>query len=157
MALLNTGLVKTALGSPTAVALLKRTIPRLDRVLMRATRGWLNTGLQSVALVTTIGAKSGQPRPFVTLCMPVGQDLFLVASNCGQHSHPAWYHNLKANPQVQVTFRGHVGAMLASEIDGLQRSAMWQRLVAFNPQYSRYQEATDRTIPVLQLRRIAVA
>jgi deazaflavin-dependent oxidoreductase (nitroreductase family) len=156
MALLNTGVIKTALDSPTTVALLKRTVPRLDRALMRGSRGWINTAMQSVALVETIGAKSGQARTIVTLCMPVGQDLILVASNWGQDRHPVWYHNLKANPDVQVTFRGYVGDVHASELKGRQRSEMWQRLVAYNPQYGRYQSANERCIPVLQLRRVAL-
>lgn len=154
MELLSTGVVKTTLQSPTAVALLKRTVPRLDKALLRVSRGWINTGMQSVAMVETCGAKSGLRRTMVTLCMPVGQDLLLVASNWGQDHHPAWYHNLKANPEAEVTFRGYNGMMQASELQGRQRKEMWERLVAYNPQYAEYQNGTQRLIPVLQLRRI---
>ena len=113
MELLKTNLVKNALESDALVALLKRTVPPLDRALLRASRGWVNTAMQSVLLLETVGAKSGQPREIATLCMPVGLDLVLVGSNWGQQRDPAWVHNLRANPEAKVSFRGYVGTVQA--------------------------------------------
>ena len=153
MELLRSDLVKTALDSSIMVSVLKKTVPRMDLTLMRASRGWVNTGMQSVALLETLGAKSGKQRTIATLCMPVGSDLVLVGSNWGQDRDPAWIHNLRANPECTVTFRGYRGPMSARELSGSERAAMWEPLVRYNPQYERYQAATDRTLPVVLLAR----
>ncbi|MCR9106223.1 MAG: nitroreductase family deazaflavin-dependent oxidoreductase [Gammaproteobacteria bacterium] len=153
MQLLKSDVVKHALASDLAVSFLKKTIPPLDKRLLKLTRGWVATGFQSVVLLRTRGAKSGQLREIVTLCMPVGPDLILVGSNWGQDRDPAWVHNLRAHREAQVTFRGYQGPMIAREIKGRQRAEMWQRLVRYNPQYARYQEGTDRLLPVMLLQR----
>ena len=154
MELLKTNVVRSALASGVVVSVLKRTVPPLDLNLMRLSRGWLNVGLQTVALVTTRGAKTGKVREIVTLCMPVGDDIILVGSNWGQDRHPAWVHNLRAHPRVKVRYRGYVGEMEARELNGKERSDMWERLVRYNPQYAVYQEQTDRRLPVLSLTRV---
>lgn len=153
MKLMGTNLVKSALTSHTMVAVLKRTVPPLDKVLMRLSRGWLNTGMQTVALVETLGARTGKLRDIVTLCMPDGDALVLVGSNWGQPRDPAWVHNMRANPQVHVRYRGFVGPMIASEITGEEREVLWQRLVQHNPQYAHYQAGTNRRLPVIRLQR----
>ncbi|MEH6585848.1 MAG: nitroreductase family deazaflavin-dependent oxidoreductase [Halioglobus sp.] len=153
MSLLQTNLVERALNHPTVVAVLKRTVPPLDRFLLRWSRGWLNTAMQSVMLLETTGAKSGQRRQIATLCMPVGMDLVVVGSNWGQVKDPAWAHNLRANPQPRIRFRGYVGPVQARELAAEQRAELWQQLIKFNPQYVHYQENTDRTLPVFLLSR----
>ena len=153
MELIRSDLVKNALASDTVVALLKKTVPNMDKALLKVSRGWVNTGMQTTVLVETIGAKSGLPRKLATLCMPVGRDLVLVGSNWGQDRDPAWIHNLRANPECQVTFRGYDGPMTARELKGKARTDMWEHLVCYNPQYGRYQEGTDRTLPVMLLYR----
>lgn len=153
MELLRSDLVKTALNSDAVVKVLKKTVPPLDKRLLRLSRGWLNTGLQPVVLLETTGAKSGAVRTIATLCMPVGHDLVLVGSNWGQDRDPAWVHNLRAEPQCKVTFRGYAGAMRAEELGGRARTVMWEHLVRFNPQYERYQADTRRQLPVMLLRR----
>ena len=153
MELVRSDLVKNALASDTMVALLKKTVPALDKRLLKLSRGWLNAGMQTTVLVETIGAKSGQKRKLATLCMPVGRDLVLVGSNWGQDHDPAWIHNLRANPGCQVTFRGYEGPMRARELKGKERADMWEHLVRYNPQYGRYQEGTERRLPVMLLYR----
>ena len=153
MELIRSDLVKNALASDTVVALLKKTVPNMDKALLKVSRGWVNTGMQTTVLVETIGAKSGLPRKLATLCMPVGRDLVLVGSNWGQDRDPAWIHNLRANPECQVTFRGYDGPMIARELKGKERTDMWEHLVRYNPQYGRYQEGTDRTLPAMLLYR----
>jgi deazaflavin-dependent oxidoreductase (nitroreductase family) len=153
MEILRTNLVKNALESDALVGLLKRTVPPLDRALLRGSRGWVNTAMQSVLLLETIGAKSGQRREIATLCMPVGIDMVLVGSNWGQQRHPAWVHNLRTNPEAKVAFRGYVGPVESRELGGRERTEMWQRLIRYNPQYERYQSMTRRTLPVMLLHR----
>lgn len=65
--ILSSKLMKNALNSSATVSLLKKTVPPMDKFLMRYSRGWINTGMQSVAMVTTKGDKSGQAREMVTL------------------------------------------------------------------------------------------
>lgn len=153
MELMRTDVLKQALATDLIVGILKRTVPPTDKALLRLSRGWLNTGLQSVVLLETLGARSGRTRAIATLCMPVGRDLVLVGSNWGGESDPAWVHNLRATPECKATYRGFSGQMLARELRGAERKAMWQHLVRFNPQYGRYQEGTARRLPVVMLTR----
>ena len=153
MELIRTNLVRQALDSNLIVSLLKGTVPRLDKALLRGSRGWLNTGLQTVVLLRTTGAKSGIEREIATLCMPVGRDLALVGSNWGQERDPAWVHNLRANPAAHITYRGFSGTMIGRELKGRERSDMWQHLVHYNPQYGVYQENTQRCLPVMLMHR----
>ncbi|NQX87524.1 MAG: nitroreductase family deazaflavin-dependent oxidoreductase [Halioglobus sp.] len=153
MELLRTDIVRQALSSRLATRLLKKTIPPLDKTLLRMSRGWINTGMQPVVLLRTHGAKSGLSRDIATLCMPVGRDLVLVGSNWGQEYDPAWVLNLRTTPEACVTFRGYVGRVHARELSGRERSVMWQRLTRFNPQYERYQDLCSRRLPVILLER----
>ncbi len=153
MELLKSNLVKSALENGVMVKALMSTVPRLDRQLMKVSRGWLNVGFQTVALIETIGARSGARREIVTLCMPAGNALVLVGSNWGRDTHPAWYFNLQAHPLVQVAYRGYRGPMKAREISGAERKRLWELLVEYNPQYARYQEGTSRRLPVIMLTR----
>ncbi|QFU76282.1 nitroreductase family deazaflavin-dependent oxidoreductase [Halioglobus maricola] len=151
MALLQTNLAAKALNQTKVVTLLKRVVPPLDRFLLKISRGWINTAMQSVMLLETTGAKSGQTRQLATLCMPFNGDLILVGSNWGQERHPAWVHNLRANPTARVRFRGYVGTVTATELEPEQRDRVWPQLVKFNPQYAQYQANTSRTLPVFTL------
>ena len=154
MELLKTDLIRQALQQPVVVGALQKTVPRMDRFLLSASRGWLNTGMLSVALVETTGAKSGLKREIPTLCMPVGNAIVLVGSNWGKASAPGWVHNLRAHKLAQVTFRGYKGPMAAKELSGRRRQDMWERLVEYNPQYGRYQEEAGRQLPVMLLERV---
>lgn len=89
MGLLNTDLLRNALSHPRVVTLLKAIVPRLDRFLLKISRGWINTGMQSVALLRTTGACSGVIREVPTLCMPCDGGIVLVGSNPGQARDPA--------------------------------------------------------------------
>ena len=153
MGLLQTDFFRKAMTAPWLVAVLKATVPRMDRFLLKISRDWLNTGFQSVALVVTTGARSGVQREVPTLCMPVDDGIVLVGSNWGKPGHPAWVYNLRAHPQARVTFRGYRGPMTSVELEGDERQAMWEQLIAFNPQYAIYQDGVERTLPVLRLRR----
>ena len=85
--------------------LLARTLHHLDRPMLRLSHGRysLTSALAGlpVVMVTTIGAKSGQPRQLPLVAIPDGENVILIASNFGQHHHPAWYYNLHAHPQAR--------------------------------------------------------
>ena len=149
------GIIKKTLASETMTKLLMNTIPKADLFLMKRSRGWINTAMQSLVLVETIGAKSAQKREIVTLCMPDDEQLLLVGSNWGRDQPPAWYFNLKAHPTVKVTFKGFCGLMNAREITADQRDRLWSKLVAYNPQYAHYQQQCSRLLPIIQLSRVA--
>ena len=153
MGLLQTDFFRRAMTAPWLVAILKATVPRMDRFLLKISRGWLNTGFQSVALLVTTGARSGVKREIPTLCMPVDGGIVMVGSNWGKPGHPAWVYNLRAHPEADVTFRGYRGPMTARELEGEARDAMWAKLVAFNPQYQIYQSGVERVLPVIRLSR----
>jgi deazaflavin-dependent oxidoreductase (nitroreductase family) len=83
---------------------------------------------------------------------PDGENIILIASNWGGKKHPSWYYNVKANPQVQLTIKGHSQAFRAQEVTGPERERCWQRAVAIYPGYELYKSRTDgRTIPVFLL------
>lgn len=111
----------------------------------------LITGLP-VAMVSAIGAKSGQPRRVPLLPLHDGRNLVVIASNFGRSRHPAWYHNLKANPDVEVAVEGQTRQYTAREAIGEERERYWRRAVESYAGYAAYKErAGDREIPVMVL------
>lgn len=153
MSLLQTTLVRYALASSFVVALVKRIVPPLDRFLLRLSCGWVSVAMQSIVLLETTGARSGQRRRTATLCLPLGKNLALAGSNWGQTRNPAWIHNLRHNPKVRVWFRGYCGLMSAREMEGVERREIWRQMIEYNPQYALYQERVERDIPVFLLTR----
>ena len=77
----------------------------------------------------------------------------IIASNFGQQRNPAWYYNLKANPQVTVTYEGQEREMLARELEGEEREKWFERGIEIYPGWVEYRErtATHRLIPVIEL------
>ncbi|MDF8263980.1 nitroreductase family deazaflavin-dependent oxidoreductase [Luteipulveratus flavus] len=101
-----------------------------------------------VTVFTMRGAKSGKLRRVPLMRVEHDGVYAVVASKGGAPEHPAWYHNIKAHPEVEV-FDGterHDG--VAREISGAERDEWWERAVAAYPPYAEYQTKTDRLIPV---------
>jgi deazaflavin-dependent oxidoreductase (nitroreductase family) len=109
-----------------------------------------DTGLP-VVIVTSVGAKSGRLRK--TPLMRVEHDgrYLAVASMGGAPTHPVWYHNLLADPRVELQDGPTKRDMVARELKGEEKAQWWQRAVAAFPPYADYQERTDREIPVFLL------
>jgi deazaflavin-dependent oxidoreductase (nitroreductase family) len=128
--------------------------PEIDRRLMPLTRGRISTGLgQPVVLLHVRGAKSGADRTVPLLATKQGDLVVLIASKAGAAQHPAWFHNVKANPDVEVTLRNERVPMRATIADGEERERLWAMAVDNYSGYQRYQtRAGDRTIPVVALR-----
>ena len=75
----------------------------------------------------------------------------VVASKGGVDKHPAWYHNLMANPETTVNWNGDVRRMRARETEGAERERLWKQMTEVYPTYETYQRRTDRQIPVILL------
>lgn len=117
----------------------------------RVAPGALLTGVP-IILLTTTGAKSGQPRTVPLLGTPDGDNLILVASNWGGKKHPAWYYNLQANPQAHIMRRNVTRPYVARQVFGDEYKACWQKAVAIYPGYNVYKTRTHgREIPIMVL------
>lgn len=102
-----------------------------------------------VALLTTIGRKSGEPRVSPLLFLRDGDRVVLVASQGGRASNPMWYLNLKANPQVTVQIKKEVLRLTARDATEAERAQYWPQLVAMYSSFEDYQSWTDRVIPIV--------
>lgn len=102
-------------------------------------------------LLTATGRKSGQPRtvPLGYFEQPGGY--VIVGSNGGQPTHPAWYLNLKRQPQVTVQVLDKVVPATAEVLAGEARAQAWQQVITAAPQYANYAKQTTREIPVVLL------
>ncbi|MFF1721215.1 nitroreductase family deazaflavin-dependent oxidoreductase [Streptomyces sviceus] len=110
----------------------------------------MDTGMPVIVL-TTRGAKSGSLRK--TPLMRVEHDgrYAVVASLGGAPKHPVWYHNVKADPHVELQDGPVKRDFVAREITGAEKDEWWERAVAAYPPYADYQKKTDRVIPVFVL------
>src|SRR5215218_2019284 len=108
-------------------------------------------GMSLVKLVTT-GRRSGKARATMLAVPIVDSDrLVLVASFGGDDRHPAWYLNLQANPEVRATRAGSSRTMIARSATEEERAELWPRIISVFEGYARYQERTERPIPVVIL------
>ena len=128
--------------------------PAIDRALIPVTRGKLSTGLgQPVVLLHTRGAKSGVERTAPLLATKQGEIVVVIASKAGALKHPAWYHNVRAEPEVEVTIGGRRVPMRAEIAHGAERDRLWAMACDNYNGYAIYQErAGERVIPVVALR-----
>jgi deazaflavin-dependent oxidoreductase (nitroreductase family) len=106
-------------------------------------------GKAPVALLTTIGRKTGEPRISPLLFLRDGERVILVASRGGSDKHPMWYLNLRANPKVQVQIKDEVLALTARLATDDERSRYWAELIAMYPTFDDYRSWTDRVIPIV--------
>lgn len=106
-----------------------------------------------VLLLTTTGAKTGERRTTPLMYLPDGNNLVIVASNGGHDYHPAWWHNLNANPKAEVQLRREKLAVQAKTASDEERGRLWPKLVELYCGYQGYEDGTKRKIPVVILRR----
>lgn len=132
-----------------------KTMNAVHRCLLKVSFGKVGwtAGNMPVLELTTIGRKSGQPRS-VMLTSPLqeGDNIVIVASRGGDPTHPAWFVNLRDNPQVQVAYKGaSTKAMIATVASPEERARMWPIVTATYKNYAGYQTKTDREIPLVVL------
>ncbi len=124
--------------------------------LYRATNGLIGhriPGLPPMLLLDHVGAKSGTKRTAPLLYIRDGDDVVIVASKGGYAKHPAWFHNLRANPDTTVQIGSERRPVHARVATSEERARLWPEVVKAYGDYARYQERTDREIPVVILER----
>jgi deazaflavin-dependent oxidoreductase (nitroreductase family) len=107
-----------------------------------------------VLLLTTTGRRSGKQRTVPLLYLMDGRNVVLVASNGGAVRDPTWWFNLQTTSEAWIQIKGIRRRVKAEEASAAEKQRLWPRLTAMYPGYKRYQEITDRNIPVVILRSI---
>ena len=102
-------------------------------------------------LLHHVGAKSGVERVNPVAYQSVGAAYAIFGSNNGRDTHPAWYHNLRAHPDVTIEVGTSTIAVTAREAEGSERDEIWERQKAERPAFAEYETKTSRRIPVLIL------
>lgn len=108
-----------------------------------------------VLLLTTTGRRSGMRRTVPLLYLEDRGTPLIIASNNGGPRNPAWYHNLVANPLVEVETRAGRRLMRAEPLIGAERRHRFGQVVAAADRYEEYQSRTGRVIPVIALRAVS--
>jgi deazaflavin-dependent oxidoreductase (nitroreductase family) len=107
----------------------------------------------TMILIHSIGARTGAERVSPLVYFADGDRMIIVASKGGAPENPAWYHNLKANPKIDVEVGAETFAVDAAELTGDERDAVWATVTAKMPGFAEYQKNTERTIPLFALTR----
>ena len=109
-------------------------------------------GGMPVVMLTTTGRKSGaKRRTMLTSPLQDGDKVVLIASYGGDDRHPAWYLNLRDNPEVEATMGGSTKPMRARTATAGEKAELWPKITAKYKGYAGYQTKTDRDIPVVIL------
>ena len=131
----------------------------VHRVMQKITFGKVGwqVGDMPVVELTTIGRKSGQPRT-VLLTSPwqEGDVVVVVASRGGDDTHPAWFLNLRDNPEVEVALKGGPRTTMHAHVaDAEERARLWPLVIKDHKNYAGYQTKTEREIPLVLLEPVA--
>jgi deazaflavin-dependent oxidoreductase (nitroreductase family) len=102
-------------------------------------------------LLTTTGRKSGEPRTSPLIFARDGDDYLIVASVGGMPKHPAWYHNLRADPNASIQVKGDRFDVVAREASAEEKPRLWAIVNEVWPNYETYQSRTERVISVFIL------
>jgi deazaflavin-dependent oxidoreductase (nitroreductase family) len=105
-------------------------------------------------ILTTIGATSGQPRAAIVSYSRDGEHYVVVGSNRGLEEHPAWFANLRKNPQVTVEVGAEKFQARARVTEGADRRRLMDARIAAMPQFGEYEKKTKRELPVVVLERV---
>jgi deazaflavin-dependent oxidoreductase (nitroreductase family) len=122
----------------------------------RASRGWVGSKMsgQTVLLLTTLGRRSGKVHT-IPINYYLDQERYvIVASNWGSDHHPAWYTNLRHDPHATLQVKDKMIKVNASFAEGEEYERLWRYVASRNPLYPRYQQQTQRKIPVVIFTRI---
>jgi deazaflavin-dependent oxidoreductase (nitroreductase family) len=146
-------------GTRVGAALLARALPPLDRVLDSLTNGGSSAaeafaGLPVLSLTTT-GIRSGRSHDCYLLGIPVQGDIGVIGTNFGQVDHPAWAHNLAADPRAWIRFREIKLEVRARRVHGEEQEAVWRAGAAVYPGYAMYRARLQRRPMVFVLEAAA--
>lgn len=134
-----------------------KTFTRINVWVYKWSRGRLLNkfpGGFDICIVGTTGAKSGKRREIALIHLPYGEDKLLVASQGGADTHPTWYFNVKAHPEIEITVGAGKHAYRARQVSDDEKRALWPHLLSIYPPFDEYQARTDRNIPVFRCTRI---
>ena len=123
-------------------------------VVYRATNGLVGhrfPGAPPMLLLDHVGAKTGTKRTSPLVYVEDGDDLVLVASKGGNPKHPAWYHNLRANPDTTIQVGPKRRAVRARVANAQEHKRLWPKIVKRYSGFGDYQERTKRKIPLVIL------
>lgn len=136
------------------VAALQNAVTTVHSFLYRSSKGRIGGTIVNspVLLLTTTGRRSGKQRTVPLLYLQDGPDYVLVASNGGAVKHPTWWLNLQTTAEAWIQINGTRRQVKAEQASATEKQRLWPRLTAMYPGYQRYQEITDRDIPVVILR-----
>lgn len=129
-------------------------LPQLDRVVNKLTGGrvLLAAGLLPSLLLTTTGAKTGQPRSAPLACFPEDDgSILIVGSNFGREHHPAWTGNLIKNPEATVQFERRTFGVTAHLLSDEEKAEVWPGLTEKWPTFDTYVAASGRNLRVFRL------
>jgi deazaflavin-dependent oxidoreductase (nitroreductase family) len=112
-------------------------------------------GKAPVLLLTTTGRKSGQRRTTPLLYTREGRGYVVIASKGGAPQNPLWYLNLQASPRAEVTVGRETQQVQARDAQGEERERLWRAMADQYSGYDKYQQKTDRQIPVVVLEPVA--
>lgn len=153
----------TAVATPNRQHTIMRAIMKaftpFHRSVLRLTRSrigqaWSSTR-QPLLILTTTGRRSGEPRSTVVGYIPDGDAFIIVASKGGLPEHPAWYHNIVANPDVTIERSGAPEQRRARITSGDERERLWRKICVLYPTFASYQASTTRQLPVILLEPVA--
>jgi deazaflavin-dependent oxidoreductase (nitroreductase family) len=149
-------MVQKMAGSPAFSKVAPPILTPLDRFVHKVTGGrvLLSRSLVPSLMLTTTGAKSGQPRTVPLACIPEDDHLYLVGSNFGREHHPAWTGNLLKTPRAQVSFEGEAFAVDARLLSDDEKAEVWPLVLETWPTYDRYVERSGRNLRVFRLERV---
>jgi deazaflavin-dependent oxidoreductase (nitroreductase family) len=145
-------IASTALG----IRIIRRVGPRIDPAVIRLTGGRLSSVTPFPALLLNhTGARTGVTRTTPIVYFTDAGRVIVIASNFGAAENPAWYHNIKANPEVTLLGRGFRGSFLAEEVVGPERDRLFQLAADASSPYGHYQQsAATRPIAIVAFRPI---
>ncbi len=122
-----------------------------EKIFETGTTDSVDIGGRKVILLTTRGVKSGKLRKVPLMRVEHDGNYAVVASLGGAPKHPVWYHNVKAEPHVELQDGTVTKDYTAREVTGEEKAQWWKRAVAAYSDYEDYQKKTDRQIPVFVL------
>ncbi|CAB4703716.1 MAG: nitroreductase family deazaflavin-dependent oxidoreductase [Actinobacteria bacterium] len=144
-----------------AISWMPKLLPQIvwvDTHLQQATRGRVSVldvaGLPNLTL-TVVGRKSGVARSTPLLCVPHEGTWLIAGSYFGGPKMPAWVFNLRATDRAEVAVGRERFPVSVREIEPGERAALWAVMVETWPNYAKYEERTDRLIPVFELSRVS--
>ena len=123
---------------------------------LRANQGEASSGPfvgRPLLILTTRGAKSGETRENPLVYTRDGDDYVVIASKGGADTHPAWFHNVQANPDVTIEVNGEKVPVRARVPEGDERRKLYDAQAAMMPAFAEYETKTKRKIPVVVLAR----